>query len=94
MKLRFRLSAIPDYAQLPLVFVVIWNQTVYYGSKLLADGWPHHDLTTAFDRAAPFLPWTVSIYLTSCIFLDSLLPLLWQPGKANGLPFPVCGFSG
>lgn len=68
MKLRFWLSAIPDYARLPLVFVVIWNQTVYYGCKLLADGWPHHDLTTAFDRATPFLPWTVSVYLTSCVF--------------------------
>lgn len=68
MKLCFRLSAIPDYARLPLVFVVIWNQMVYYGSKLLADNWSHHDLTTAFDRATPFLPWTVSIYLTSFVF--------------------------
>lgn len=54
MKLCFRLSAIPDYARLPLVFVVIWNQMVYYGSKLLADNWSHHDLTTAFDRLLHF----------------------------------------
>ncbi len=68
MKLRFWLSAIPDYARLPLVFVVIWNQAVYCGSKLLAAGWSHYDLTTAFDRATPFLPWTVSVYLASCVF--------------------------
>lgn len=68
MKLHFRLSAIPVYAQLPLILAVIWNQTVYYGAKLLAGHWPHHDFTTALDRATPFLPWTVSVYLASFVF--------------------------
>ncbi len=51
MKFHFRLSTIPVYARLPLILTIIWNQTVYYGAKLLAGNWPHHDFTTTLDRA-------------------------------------------
>lgn len=68
MKLRSRLSAIPSYARRPLIAVLIWEQIVYEGGKLLTIGRQHYDLTLGFDLSTPFLPWTVLIYLLSFAF--------------------------
>lgn len=68
MKPRFRFSAIPGHARQPLVAAAGGNQTLYYETRLLDEGWPHYDFTTGFDRATPFLPWNISIYLASYAF--------------------------
>jgi len=52
---------------LPLT-AAIWNQAVYYGGGWLAQERYHHDWTLLIDRAIPFLPWTVSIYLLCFLF--------------------------
>lgn len=45
-----------------LSVTVVWNELVYYSARWIAKSWYHYDITTAFDRLIPFLPWTVSIY--------------------------------
>lgn len=59
---------LPVQAAIPLLVTVVWNQIIYQGSKLLARGWPHFDLSLPLDGQIPFLPWTVSIYLICFLF--------------------------
>lgn len=59
---------LPEHARLPLVVTLLWNQTIYQGSKLLAQTWPHFDLSLPIDARIPFLPWTVSIYFACFLF--------------------------
>lgn len=59
---------LPDYARLPLVFTVICNVAVYYGSQYITAGWPHHMIDTPFDSWMPFVPWTASVYLGCYLF--------------------------
>lgn len=51
-----------------LVIAFLWNQTAYFGSRLITKTWMHFDMTTSLDLAIPFLPWTISIYLGCYIF--------------------------
>ena len=59
---------LPDYARLPLILVVIWNQSVYYGARLLTMNRYHYNIELTIDRAIPFLPWTISIYFLCYLF--------------------------
>lgn len=59
---------LPSYAWLPLLVTVTWNSAVYYGARLITQGWPHHLIELPLDRAIPFVPWTVSIYYASFVF--------------------------
>lgn len=54
--------------QLVLIGALIWNVTVYFGTRLVAWSWPHHDITTTFDMRFPFMPWTIVIYIGSYLF--------------------------
>lgn len=51
-----------------LLLTLLWNQLVYSGTRLIAGGWPHYDLTTAADLKIPFLPWTITIYFGCYLF--------------------------
>lgn len=51
-----------------LALIVAVNGLTYYGSRLLMSGAPHYDLTAAWDRAIPFVPWTSVIYLGCYLF--------------------------
>ena len=59
---------IPEYAQIPLLFCVIYNSLVYTGTMVLTRTWYHYDLTTDFDRAVPFVPAWIYVYLVCYIF--------------------------
>lgn len=58
----------PAYARRLMLFSLLWNCCVYYGGRVLTAPMRHFDLTTAFDAAFPFLPWTVSIYFLAFVF--------------------------
>lgn len=94
MKQRFRLSSIPDYARRPLIAAFIWNQTVYLGTRLLAGSWRHYDITTEFDRAVPFIPWTVLIYLLSFVFWVICYTYCASQEKRQGYRFLCADFLG
>lgn len=59
-----------DYTESILILGItfLWNQLVYLGARWIAQSWHHYDMTTAFDRVVPFLPWTVSIYFGCYLF--------------------------
>lgn len=59
---------IPSYAVFPLFLTLLWNQTVYYGARIIAADFPHYDLTTHFDRLIPVVPFFTSIYFLSFPF--------------------------
>lgn len=68
-KLRKMLDVlIPRYGRVPLIVAVAWNMTVYFGSRLIAGGWPHHNIEGELDKLIPLVPWTVSIYLGCYVF--------------------------
>ncbi len=51
-----------------LICVFIWNQSVYYGARMLTGSWKHYDMTLKIDELTPFIPWTVSIYFACYLF--------------------------
>lgn len=42
---------------------LLWNETVYYAGRFLAQGSAHTDMSTSLDGLIPFMPWTVTIYV-------------------------------
>lgn len=65
MKLK---TLVPRFAAVPLIFLLCYNILIYCGTKLVAGGFTHYDLTTRFDEAIPLVPWMVVIYLGCYIF--------------------------
>ena len=59
---------IPSYAALPLLVCVIFNFTVYSGSRLFYGNRVFYDLTSYYDNKIPTIPFFVLIYLGSYIF--------------------------
>ncbi len=48
---------------IPLISIFVINLIIYSGSGIMTAGWRHVDLTTEFDRAVPFWPGFIWIYL-------------------------------
>lgn len=69
-----------------------WNELVFYGGRLLARGLPHHDMTTALDRAVPLLPWTVSIYFGCFAFWALCYVLCARRSRGEALRFFAADF--
>lgn len=59
---------LPPYCRVPLIFTLALNCSVYWGARLIAGNWPHHNIETAADRAIPLIEWTVIIYFLCYIF--------------------------
>lgn len=69
MNSRIRLSRILTRESAALLLLaLLWNMTVYRGSRLLTAGVPHYDMSTALDALIPLIPWTGSIYLGCYLF--------------------------
>lgn len=59
---------LPVEMWLSLLLVVVFNAVVYYGSRLIAAGRYHHDLTSWIDGQIPFVSWTLGIYGSCYLF--------------------------
>lgn len=59
---------IPSYAFFSLIMCFVVNCLVYWVTQRLAGGMYHYDLTNSFDRAVPFMPQWVVIYILSYPF--------------------------
>lgn len=59
---------LPNHIGIALIVTLLWNQMIYQGTKLLAQNWPHFDLSLPLDARIPFLPWTVSVYFACFLF--------------------------
>lgn len=58
---------IPKYARLPLLAALIFNCLTFWGTRLLTRGAVHYDLTTALDRAIPFVPAFIAVYVLAFV---------------------------
>ena len=59
---------IPKIMIIPLLLSMTWNSITYFGSRLLTSDWKHFNVEVMLDSVIPFLPWTVSIYLSCYVF--------------------------
>ncbi len=62
MKERFD-KLIPKYSRIPLVLVVLFNISAYYLTRPINVHLEHYSLETAIDRALPFVPEFIYIYI-------------------------------
>lgn len=56
------------YSIIPLVFMFTFNSVIYWVTMRVARDWHHYDLTMDFDRAVPFIPEFIYIYLGCYLF--------------------------
>ena len=59
---------LPKFCRIPLIFTVILNFSVYWGSRAIAGNWYHHNIETPVDAMIPTVYWTVLIYFGCYIF--------------------------
>lgn len=59
---------VPKIMIIPLLLSFSWNLAVYYGSRILTSDWYHTNAEIFIDSKIPFVPWTVSIYLSCYLF--------------------------
>lgn len=59
---------LPRYAFFSLIGCFVWNCVVYWVTMVAGANLEHENLTTAFDRAVPFCPAWVSVYVLSYPF--------------------------
>ena len=83
---------IPQYSVLPLLVAVILNFSVYGGARMIAGGWPHHNIQGRVDEMIPFLPFTVVIYLGCYLFWIVNYILIARQGKREVCQFFAADF--
>nr|WP_315103632.1 phosphatase PAP2 family protein [uncultured Catonella sp.] len=59
---------VPKIMIIPLLLSFSWNLIAYYGSRVLTTDWHHINAEIFIDHKIPFVPWTVSIYLSCYLF--------------------------
>lgn len=78
---------IPEYTILPLLCTLGFQVAVYSGTKLFMDSAAHYNFELAIDRATPFLPWTVAIYVGAFIYWYVSYVLILRSGKELAFRF-------
>lgn len=53
-----------NYFAVSMILMLAANRLFYEGGRLVSRDCFHYDLTLPFDSLIPFLPWTVTIYLS------------------------------
>lgn len=56
-------SILPQYAWFPVAGSFILNIAVFYGSRLVNSDMKHYNFAVAADRAIPFVPAAILIYI-------------------------------
>ena len=51
-----------------VAMALVWNMTVYWGTRIFTYSWSHHNIMSSWDRKIPLVPWTVLIYLGCYLF--------------------------
>ena len=60
-------NIIPKDSVIPLLAVLIVNLPVYHATRLIAGDFTHINMTTAIDRAIPFVPAFSAIYILAFV---------------------------
>ena len=83
---------IPKIMIIPLLLSMTWNSITYFGSRLLTSDWKHFNVEAMLDSVIPFLPWTVSIYLSCYVFWIVNYILGVRQDRAEALRFISADF--
>lgn len=59
---------IPQYGIFPLIMAVTVNFAVYFGTRLIAGGWYHHNIESPLDRMIPLWAPSVLVYFGCYLF--------------------------
>lgn len=86
-KQRLLAGMIPGYSFFPVTLALLFNQTAYYGSRIIAGGWRHYNLETGLDLSIPFWPPAVSVYFGSYLFWAVSYILLARQEKREAYHF-------
>lgn len=81
------------YSILPLISMFGFNCIIYWTTMLLCGDLHHYDLTLAFDRAVPFVPEWVYIYLVCYLFWIANYILSAWFGKERFYQFAAADLS-
>lgn len=84
----------PPRAGRALLAALIYQCLVYSGTRLFTVGWRHWHMTTALDRAAPFLPWTVAVYVAAYFFWAANYMLAVRQGEDRAWRFLAADMLG
>lgn len=85
---------VPSYTIIPLIVVFSCQSGIYFGTKFINSHLTHHDLTTDFDRATPFITWFSMIYLGCYLFWAINYMLAGKVNKEYFYKFITNIFSG
>jgi len=80
---------IPKYGFFSVIFCFVFNSLIYTGLQILMKGARHFDLTTLADRAVPFVPAWVFVYLGCFLFWGTNYILITRQGKEGWFQFAV-----
>lgn len=86
-KQRLLAGMIPGYSLFPVILALLFNQTAYYGSRIIAGGRHHYNLETGLDLGIPFWPPAVSVYFGSYLFWTVSYILLARQEKREAYHF-------
>lgn len=78
---------IPEYAVLSLISCFVLNSLIYSGTQFALKNVAHKDLTSDLDRAVPFVPQWILIYLGCFLFWAINYILITREGKEKWFRF-------
>lgn len=78
---------IPAYGRVPLILAVVFNMTVYGGSRMLTKGWHHFNIEGPLDALIPFWPPSAAVYLGCYLFWCVNYILIARQGKKEVYEF-------
>ncbi len=87
-------NCIPSPGWKPLLGAFLFQCLAFSGTRLLNAGWYHWDMTTALDRATPFLPWTVAVYAAAFLFWTVNYNLIVSQGGLHAWRFLAADILG
>ena len=93
-RLRTLADRFPRRTLWALVFAFAFQCVVFSGSRIFTAAWPHRDMTSALDRAVPFWPWTVSIYVAAYFFWAANYNLAMFQGEDRAWRFLAADILG
>lgn len=69
---------------------LLWNETVYYAGRFLAQGSAHTDMSTPLDGLIPFMPWMVTNICGLLCVLGGGVRRLREAGQGAGAEVLPC----
>ena len=79
----------PPYVWICLLYLLVIDLSVFYGTRPILPYLPTHDLSLPADAKIPFLPPWVIIYFLS--FLSWIISIVWILSESKAHAYRMCG---